>query len=62
MPLGSSGTGGHVAAGGIGFFFFGAAGLLALVFLVELGALSALGVTARPPAPQPFVSLLERPG
>jgi hypothetical protein len=62
-PLhGSLAPGGRPGAGGGGFFFFGAAEMLTLAFLVVLGALGALGVTGRPVAPQPFISLLERPG
>ena len=62
LNTGSFGTGGRGAGGGGGFFFFGAAEMLAMAFLVALGAVAALGTTARRAAPPPFISLLERPG
>lgn len=50
-------------AGGLGaFFFFGLAALLASAGLVRPRVLSVLRRTAKPAAPQPFLSLLERPG
>jgi hypothetical protein len=46
----------------MGFFFFGIAALLSLAFLLVSRVSWNLRATARPLAPQPFVSLLERPG
>ena len=62
LSTGSFGTGGRAAVGGFGLFFFGAAALLALAVELVLGASSSLRVTARRMMPQPFISLLERPG
>jgi len=62
LNTGSFGTGGRAATGGFGLFFFGAAALLALAVELLLGASSPLRATARRTMPQPFISLLERPG
>ena len=60
--LGAYGSGGAAASGGMGFFFFGIAALLSLAFLLLSRASWNLRATALPIAPQPFISLLERPG
>jgi hypothetical protein len=62
LSSGSFGTGGRAAAGGFGLFFFGIAALAALGVLLAAGACSLLATTARLATPQPFISLLERPG
>ncbi|MGZ4172165.1 MAG: hypothetical protein ACXVRN_12440, partial [Solirubrobacteraceae bacterium] len=54
--------GGNAASGGLGFYFFGAAALIALFVAVMPGMAWALVTPARPGAAQPFLSLLERPG
>jgi len=59
---GAYGTGGAAASGGMGFFFFGIAALLSLAFLLMSRVSWNLRATALPIAPQPFISLLERPG
>jgi hypothetical protein len=59
---GAFGSGGAAASGGMGFFFFGIAALLSLAFLLMSRVSWNLRATALPIAPQPFISLLERPG
>jgi hypothetical protein len=60
VPSGSPIGGG--ASGGSGFFFFGVAALLALAGLVVPRVIGTVRATAAAAAPQPFRSLLERPG
>jgi hypothetical protein len=59
---GALGTGGDAASGGLGLSFVGIAALVALAFLAAPRMIWALRTTRRLAAPQPFLSLLERPG
>lgn len=59
---GAYGGRGEAATGGFGLSFFGIAALLALSGLVVPRVVWTLRITARVAAPQPLVSLLERPG
>jgi hypothetical protein len=54
--------GAEAASGGLGFFFFGVAALLALAALVVPSVIWTLATTPRPVPPRPFLCLLERPG
>ena len=59
---GAAGSGGGAATGGFGIFFFGAAALLALALLAMSRLMWVLRTTVLLAAPQPFLSLQERPG
>jgi hypothetical protein len=60
--MSAGGSGGGAAIGGFGIFFFGAAALLALALLAVSRLMWVLRTTGLLLAPQPFLSLQERPG
>jgi hypothetical protein len=62
LPATAPAGGGGAANGGFGLYFFGIPALLALAFLVAPRLAWTLRTTVRLIRPQPFLSLLERPG